>query len=389
MKKIRRILTLCIVFLMVMQIALPTLSQAIDIVKLNVKSPRLYTAIQNANSITLNIQENRPGTNNKYGVTRKDNGTGILQKIFKIGELQNNVLIFDSAYYCLRGGLGFGSSETEISNDGVEYRKLADLESKEDIQDYFKGLNNNIGLSDENYNSICWIVDNMYLPKHEKAEKMKTELFEKVQKYVDEKKVKMYANNDFSKNNIKLTDDDIEVVQQMALWYFTNIDEQNTDKKDKSVSIAYGENFTLSTYLKLNENNITDQNRAEQVDVLYRYFIDNAKANNGYKGASIVEPELKLENLEPTIEVKQVGLSDKYVVGPFKITEKGNIDYNFTSTLKYKTTSEDADWTTLTIGNGEMTAPYLSDADGNEIEGTKNVKDMIRKRKWRVLYCNI
>ena len=142
MKKTSKIVTLFIVILMVMQIILPTIKQAVN---LNIQFERPYA------------DDNGDGTvgNDIYTLVRQ-----AIQTVFKIGEQDEN---FNTAYYCLRGGLGFGSTE-EILATGVEYTKLADLSDKETVMNYFK---DKIGydISEENYKAICWIAENMYLPK--------------------------------------------------------------------------------------------------------------------------------------------------------------------------------------------------------------------------------
>lgn len=354
MKKIRRILTLCIAFLMIMQIVLPTLSQAVYTVRLNIQHERPYSDDDGDETVGNDI----------YTVVRE-----AIQTIFKIGELkEDGKLNFDSAYYCLRAGLGFGSTE-EILANGVEYSKLADLSDASTIKKYFKDTLK-VDLSNEqlaaNYNSICWIIDNMYLPKNENAVEMKTELFKNVQKYAEENG-KLSLGDSMLIEDSLLTDDDIEVVQQIAIWYFTNYDENG---EDNSLSLA--DTVDLANLLQINgtqaSNNTEEsynKNRANQMNILYRYFVDTAKT-----ATKVTPVELELDKtLKPSIQEKQINKnSNAYVVGPFKINEKveGNIDYTFTSTLKYKTTSEDAAWSILTVGDATENG-YLSDENGTGI----------------------
>lgn len=377
MKKFRKILTLCIAIFMVMQIVLPTLSQAIYTVRLNIQHERPYS------------DDNGDGTvgNDIYTLIRR-----AVQTIFKIGEQdENGNLNFNTAYYCLRAGLGFGSTE-EILANGVDYTKLADLSDSETIKNYFREtLEINLeSLTDEqltkNYNSICWIVDNMYLPKHENATEMKTELLQNVQKYAEEKEMLNLGESMLIEESL-LTDDDIEAIQQVAIWYFTNYDENG---EENSLSLA--DTVDLANLLRINgteasndTNEIYNKNRARQINILYRYFIDTAKT--AVKVAPVAE-ELELDKtLKPTIQEKQINKNlNVYVVGPFKINEKvkGNIEYAFASILKYKTSLEDTEWSTLTIDN-EMGTAYLSNAEGTAIENrTKEIKDMIAGEEFYV-----
>ncbi len=349
MRKFRKILTLCIAIFMVMQVILPTISQAVETVKLNIQSERPYA------------DDNGDGTigNDIYTLVRQ-----AIQTVFKIGEQdENGDLSFNSAYYCLRGGLGFGSTE-EILVAGVDYTKIADLGDKETVMNYFKDT---IGydIPESNYNAICWIVENMYLPKSEYAEEMKQDLL-------------IAAGI----TNSELTDDDIEVVEQIALWYFTNYDENGGEN-----SVSLPDSMDLANLLQINgsqpSNDTTvsyNKNRAKQINTLYRYFVDNAKVNSSESVEKIPE-KLELDKtLIPTIETKTVpGTSvNAYVVGPFKINEvvKGNIDYTFSYALKYKTSSTQEEWSSLEIDN-TMGTVYLSNVNGTALDRTKNIEDMI------------
>lgn len=349
MKKFKKVLTLLVAIFMVMQVTLPTISQAVDTVKLNIQNQRPYT------------DDNGDGTvgNDVYTLVRE-----AVQTVFKIGEqAEDGSLSFNSAYYCLRGGLGFGSTE-EILAVGVDYTKIAELSNKEAVMNYFKdtiGYN----IPEANYNAICFIAENMYLPKSEHATELKQNLLDAA-----------------GITNSKLTDDDIEVVQQIALWYFTNYDENGGAN---SVSLA--DSVDLANLLQINntqpDNDTTvsyNKNRAEQINTLYRYFIDNAKTTTLETTTKIPE-KLELDKtLKPTIETKTVPGTrvNAYVVGPFKINEveRGNIDYTFSHKLKYKTTTTQEEWSILEIDN-TMGTVYLSDVNGTALDRTKEIKDMI------------
>ncbi|MGN1311017.1 MAG: Cys-Gln thioester bond-forming surface protein [Clostridia bacterium] len=355
MKKTRKVLTLVIAILMIMQVFLPTISQAVETVKLNIQFERPYE------------DDDGDGTaaNDIYTLIRQT-----IQTIFKIGEQDaDGKLSFNSAYYCLRGGLGFGSEE-EIVAAGVDYTKIADLSDKETVMNYFKDTIE-YDIPEANYNAICWIAENMYLPKSEFAEDLKNDLL-----------------TDAGITNSKLTDDDIEVIQQIALWYFTNYDENS---KENSVSLP--STIELENLLRIsgnepdynNDDASYNKTRAGQITKLYKYFIDNATTEIE---ASIPEKMELDKTLEPTIERKTVSNSNAYVVGPFKINEiqKGNIEYTFSYALKYKTNTEQADWQELQIDNTNV---YLSDAIGSALDRSKNLQDMIAGDEFYITILNI
>ena len=357
MKKFRKILTLCVAVFMVMQVVMPTLSQAVDTIKLNIQSERPYSDDDGNGVVGDDV----------YTLVRQ-----ATQTFFKIGEQDaEGNLTFDNAYYCLRGGLGFGS-ETEILPNGVDYTKLADLSDAEAIMNYYKNL---LNISDEdttkneelvaNYNAICWIAENMYLPKHENADELKEILLENA-----------------GITNSQLTDDDIEVIQQAALWYFTNHDE-NGD----SNSVSLADNAVLANLLQINNtqpsNDTTEaynKIREAQINTLYRYFIDNAKLVHEETTKIPASYELN-KNLEPTIQEKQVqGTTiNAFVLGPFQINEltEVNIDNTFSYVLKYKTSTTQENWTTLEIDNITKTV-FLSDENGTSLDSRiEDISDMI------------
>ena len=98
---------------------------------------------------------------------------------------------------------------------------------------------------------ILWIIDNMYLPEHKDATQMKDTLVRKV--------LKFDGGNNVSEEQLKnLTDDDIEFVQQMALWYFTNHDDNGGQN-----SLSLVDTYVLSNATKINEEDLTeDKQRA-------------------------------------------------------------------------------------------------------------------------------
>lgn len=353
MKGLRKLTLLSVAVIMILQIFLPTISYAVDEIKLNIQNERPYS------------DDNGDGTvgNDIYTLIRSAE-----QTVFKIGEQDSEgKLSFDVAYYCLRGGLGFGSTE-EILPKGVNYTKLADLKNSEEIKKYYKDT---IGydISDENYNAICWIADNMYLPKSQ---------------YKDELKTKLLKNAGITDS--KLTDDDIEVVQQVVLWYFSNYD-QNGDSKSVSLPDSADLGYAV---LKINgENASNDESkafnkiRAGQINTLYNYFKDHAKDVQTEPVAPVIELD---KNIKPTIEEKTIVKSNTFIVGPFKIEEKqkaDNVDVKFTYKLSYKQSTTQTDWTEIEINN-QMGTVYLSDAEGNALDRTKTVADMIGKGEFYI-----
>ncbi len=286
--------------------------------------------------LTLNITDERkftPNESHKYTVLRgtKD------YSIFKIGEKKEGSFDFGKALYCLRAGLGFGDSETmtNISNiSDVIYTKKGNLKTEAtEIIKYFTD-EVNFGTIDTNstkvidgntytftpYNSILWIIDNMYLPKDENSETMKNTLLTNAG--IEDSDLTDYSD-------ILLTDDDIEVVQQMALWYFSNY-----DTNGEGTSFSLSDSVNLGNLLKVDGNEASarveepyNTYRATQINKLYKYLISEAIKNSESYGkentrpASLSETNITIEKTNPSIMKN----GNFYIVGPFDIKkEDGN-----------------------------------------------------------------
>ena len=287
MKKVRVSVIWIISLIMILQIVLPTVSYAADTIKLNIQKERPYN------------DDDGDGTvgNDIYSLTRE-----AIQTVFKIGEQDSEGnLNFDTAYYCLRGGLGFGSTE-EILAQGVDYKVLANLSDSNKIIEYFKDT---IGydMPTKNYNAICWKADNIYLPKSEYAKELKDTLL-----------------NNAEITSTQLTDDDIEVIEQIALWYFSNYDENG---EPNSVSLA--KNVDISAALLINgknyDNNLSalfNKNRAAQMKTLYEYLINTAEseAENYNPEKTIVSEKMELDIV---YEDKDIRMENEIMLGLRKL----------------------------------------------------------------------
>ena len=269
-----------------------------------------------ASTMDLNITDIRPYTSSKYTVTAQD---ATVQPVVKIIKNNGTTYVHDDALYCVRSGLGFGNSATinglnanhRLDND-ITYTEKYNLKTQStEVKSYY-ATEIGFAIRDTEYNSILWIIDNMYLPEHPDSAAMKEKLLRKAEIV-----------------NSELTDDDIEFVQQMALWYFTNYDERMAQDKN---SLAYIN--TLSNATKINDENLSET-KARQIDTLYEYFIGEATVHaNDYvtsKEITPVKPQVDVNTASKTIQRK-----DGFViVGPFSITETaGNVDYELQLNIK-------------------------------------------------------
>ena len=270
-------------------------------------------------SMELNIVDERPYTNSSFTVTVGGDGTQKDARVFKV--FKDGVYNVDDhfALYCLRSGLGFGSIDLTGTTDSVTYTKYGDLKQEANrIIDYYQNIIGYTNIdTDNSYNAILWIVDNMYLPENPDMDR--TTFLNKA-----------------GLENSTLTDDEIEVIQQMALWYFANYD---LNGQDYSLSLA--DSVYLSSILKKNGASYSTVSEVDQIDALYRYLIDNAKANAAqYGNANVRDLNVGLKRIEIdktnplTITTNAQG---DYVIGPINI-----IKTNVTNDFEVEVTVKDA-----------------------------------------------
>jgi len=123
-----------------------------------------------------------------------------------------------------------------------------------------------------------------------------------------------------------LTKDDIEVIQQLAMWYFANYDEQKRNI-DPTVSQAI---MYPAQFLSIDGNNNIDDERANNLDRIYQYFIKGAIENsNKYitdNSTGTINKRIEKNEFEKQTMTKtshdDFGLYNYYEIGPVQI--KGN-----------------------------------------------------------------
>ena len=279
--------------------------------------------------------------NEEYTFAASKDGQEFKYSIVKIFDYDKRKLEtpykkFADSFYCIRRGKGFGSVGygDDSSANSTEYTVIEDMKSNaNDVIDkytelYSINLNRTVKNIDFNkktynnvniYNAMLWIADNAYLPvKTDKynPQEYKTELLTKI---------------GIAKiNQSMITDDDLEVIQQLAFWYFANYDE-NKNEKSESVSTT---NLKPVNWLAINESNdVFGTRRANYLNRIYQYFIEGA-LKEGSDSTSTIRETTNSDsvNIEFDKNIK-FGVEDKnstgtkpnpyenyYLIGPFKIT---------------------------------------------------------------------
>ena len=317
----------------------------VALISIAVLNPNAVYAAEEKRDLTY--QRTRPysdddGDNNidneEYTFARNKDGQEFKYSIVKIfdynkRELETPYKKFEDSFYCIRGGKGFGSVEfgDSSSTNSTKYTVIEDMKSNaNDVIAKYKELYNinldrteNITFNEKTYNNVniynamLWIADNAYLPVSTdkyNAQEYKTELLTKI--------------GIAKVNQGMITDDDLEVIQQLAFWYFANYDENG---KNESVSTT---NPTPVNWLAINgSNDVFGTRRANYLNRIYQYFIEGA-LKEGSDSTSTIRETTNSDsvNIEFDKNIK-FGVEDKsstgtkpnpyenyYLIGPFKIT---------------------------------------------------------------------
>lgn len=247
-----------------------------------------------------------------YAWNMKMDGTpgAVAWKITKRNSSTDQTKDYSNLYYCLNAEQGFGITNGEMAEGKIDYYDYSTEMNTNNKELITSKVNNQNELS-ENYNKILWILDNSYIPTRSNSYKNSTEYKNLM------KKICVTIENDESDMN----EEQIELVQQMAIWYYTN--SSNTQKyhlSSNNLPSLYYKKSGSSQYKQLSSIYYATTEYGEQIsgsvlqnkmNVLFKYLINNAVAS--YTKS---EPTLSLSNTDAKIEES----GNYYIAGPFKLT---------------------------------------------------------------------
>ena len=250
--------------------------------------------------------------------------------------------------YCIKAGPGFGSSDMSTGNNP----KISTYTQKFDIRDLSSIPSPYINVlpTGTNYNKLLWVLDNLYIMPDSSIDNTT-------------------ARNEFLKAKIPeeryslLTDDDIDVIQQLAIWHFTNDGDPAYcyNEIELKINSTANQDDGIENY-KTFEDLYGDDgwDRQDAASALFDYFINNAPAN--YSSTYNTTKPVTLETTN--LEMKTIG--NNYVAGPYKIKQLLNVDY--TLSAEYKDTV-----------NNSVINPTLGikDASGNIVATNKSLKELV------------
>ena len=278
-------------------------------------------------------------------------------KVWKIAEYDSEngkTADLSKTIYCIKGGPGFGSSD--MATGGVptisKYTQKFNLKDLASIPSTYS----KILPTGSNYNSLMWLLDNIYIMPAIGTDNTT-------------------AREEFLKSKIPnelyelITDDDIDAVQQLAIWYFTN---PSGDKYHYETS-----NFKINSIANVDSNYASmgdifgddGWDREDAIEALFQYYITNAKANSNYKSTNNTTSPIEIVKSNATMT--KVG--SNYVAGPYKINQLLNVDYTLNATFT------DINGTTITPSIG------IKDVSGNVTATTKALKELVGQEFYLIM----
>ena len=278
-------------------------------------------------------------------------------KVWKIAEYDSEngkTADLSKTIYCIKGGPGFGSSD--MATGGVptisKYTQKFNLKDLASIPSTYS----KILPTGSNYNSLMWLLDNIYIMPAIGTDNTT-------------------AREEFLKSKIPnelyelITDDDIDAVQQLAIWYFTN---PSGDKYHYETS-----NFKINSIANVDSNYASmgdifgddGWDREDAIEALFQYYITNAKANSNYKSTNNTTSPIEIVKSNATMT--KVG--SNYVAGPYKINQLLNVDYTLNATFT------DINGTTITPSIG------IKDVSGNVTTTTKTLKELVGQEFYLIM----
>ncbi len=278
-------------------------------------------------------------------------------KVWKIAEYDSEngrTANLSKTIYCIKGGPGFGSSD--MATGGVptisKYTQKFNLKDLASIPSTYS----RILPTGSNYNSLMWLLDNIYIMPAIGTDNTT-------------------AREEFLKSKIPnelyelITDDDIDAVQQLAIWYFTN---PSGDKYHYETS-----NFKINSIANVDSNYASmgdifgddGWDREDAIEALFQYYITNAKANSNYKSTNNTTSPIEIVKSNATMT--KVG--SNYVAGPYKINQLLNVDYTLNATFT------DINGTTITPSIG------IKDVSGNVTATTKTLKELVGQEFYLIM----
>ena len=277
-------------------------------------------------------------------IALRNSGYGYMQsekKVWKIAQydsLSDTTADTSDLIYCIKAGAGFGSQDSTTAIKA--YNQRFNLKDTSTISSPYI----DVLPTGENYNKLIWMMDHIYTGIGQDNATTRNE----------------YLKNVIPTESYELLkDDDIDVIQQLAIWYFTNpTGDYHYDNIELYINSIAGTDADYKTFEDLFGDDGWD--RQDAAKALYNYFITEADGN--YTSTNNTTTPISFEKSNATMQV----VGSDYVAGPYKITQLLNVDYTLTANYKNYGTQ---DAITPTIG--------VKDSSGNIVSTSKTLKELV------------
>mgnify|MGYP007122055257 CR=1 FL=1 len=346
------------------------------------------TVVNAAESITLALDTNRIINGNKKEAYALNTGSD--HTIYQIKEDGTTGTNTNTNFLCLNATVGNGWDGSSIGTP-VTYDRSIDLATEEiwNMNDLASAYKNVLGTNGRYKGQIMWLLDNMligsYYEGNTKKAYTESDIDEFLAKagivhedkggtiagigpkgklyYFDKSKIEaVNSNSVFANTNsevysslygimngyyyidadnniqdVKLTQELIEAVEQAVIWYFTN--NGNTQfnathtytTSSDSEPKAFLDYADGSEWKSLSQKTIngkpTGKMQQEQASILYNYLIDAAN-HYGPTYETKAKGTIKIEFAGSSTDNKIVEVGENYKVGPLKVTTTENTAIN-------------------------------------------------------------
>ncbi len=261
---------------------------------------------------------------------------------YKSTDTTNKIPDKSRTIYCIKGGIGFGSddAETGYQEKIVTYTKKYDLKNLSAIPSPYK----DVLLTGENYNKLMWVLDHLYIMPENTQE--------------DSTQARTAFLNGAIPDELydTMIDDDIDAIQQLAVWNFTNPDANDRFHIESAGLKIAKEGEAFDSLFNI------DRDRFNATKALLSYYVKNADANYS---SPVIASDAKPITIQDNSDGKIQTIGDNYVAGPYIINKQLDIDYDVTATYNDGTITP-----TIGIknsnGNIEATNKTIKELEGQE-----------------------
>ena len=263
----------------------------------------------------------------------------IAWKISSYDSLTSTTADQSRTIYCIKGGPGFGSSQ--MGNGTVmkrTYINVGNLKNYSEIESPYK----EVLPTGENYNSLVWVLDHSYVPAKNTSEQVAAQEF----------RSKLLQAAGISAGTT-ISDDEIDIAQQLAVWYFTNNDNYKITNETFSLWVKSIED---TDYMALGDKFVDGDYRNDDAIDLFIYLVNGGLANKDV--APTVNGQNTITIVDTAAAAEKVAV-DKYIVGPYKL-ETDATEYTLNGILK----------------NSEETELSYTILDSNKQETTKTLEEL-------------